>query len=111
WDAVRVRPAPRGPPRRHGRAGGAAPLDVTPLAIPDVFLITPRRIGDSRGFFSETFNKARLAEIGIAADFVQDNHSFSARAGTIRGLHYQIEPNAQDKLVRVPRGAVLDVVV
>ncbi|MGD9738405.1 MAG: dTDP-4-dehydrorhamnose 3,5-epimerase [Parvibaculaceae bacterium] len=86
-------------------------MEVSPLAIKDVLLVTPRRIGDHRGFFSETFNKARFAELGIVGEFVQDNHSLSAETGTIRGFHFQSEPHAQDKLVRVSRGAVLDVVV
>lgn len=86
-------------------------MEYRRLAIEDVILITPKKFGDHRGFFSETFNKARLAEIGITDDFVQDNHSFSAEAGTIRGFHFQTAPFAQDKLVRVPRGSLLDVVV
>lgn len=86
-------------------------MDVSRLAIPDVILITPKRFGDNRGFFSETFNKRALEEAGISGDFVQDNHSLSAEAGTVRGMHFQSEPFAQDKLVRVVRGSILDVVV
>jgi dTDP-4-dehydrorhamnose 3,5-epimerase len=81
------------------------------LAIPEVILITPPRLGDERGFFSETWNAARYAEAGIAAEFVQDNHSLSAIAGTLRGLHCQIAPSVQGKLVRVLRGVIWDVAV
>ena len=86
-------------------------LKVEALEIPDVKLITPPRFGDDRGFFSETYNAARFREAGIEADFIQDNHSLSARAGTVRGLHYQAPPFAQAKLVRVLAGAILDVAV
>ncbi len=81
------------------------------LAIPEVILITPPRLGDERGFFSETWNASRYAEAGIAAAFVQDNHSLSATKGTLRGLHCQIAPSVQGKLVRVVRGAIWDVAV
>jgi dTDP-4-dehydrorhamnose 3,5-epimerase len=86
-------------------------LEVVELEIPEVKLITPDRFGDDRGFFSETFNQQRFADAGIKADFVQDNHSLSAVKGTVRGLHYQSPPFAQAKLVRVLRGAILDVAV
>ena len=86
-------------------------LEVKSLELDGVFEITPKRIGDGRGFFSETYNSSRFAEAGIDIAFVQDNHSFSAKAGTVRGLHYQLPPCAQDKLVRVVRGAIIDVVV
>ncbi|MEX2445726.1 MAG: dTDP-4-dehydrorhamnose 3,5-epimerase [Dehalococcoidia bacterium] len=86
-------------------------MTVTPLAIPDVRLITPVRHGDARGFFSETYNRRALAEHGIDIEFVQDNHSLSGPRGTVRGLHYQLPPFAQDKLLRVVRGAVFDVAV
>lgn len=86
-------------------------IAVKPLALKDVLLITPKRFGDHRGFFSETYNKRVFAEAGIRLDFVQDNHSMSAEAGTVRGLHFQTEPKAQDKLVRVVRGSILDVAV
>lgn len=88
-----------------------AAIVVTPLAIPDVKVITCQRFGDDRGFFSETFNANAYASAGIRLTFVQDNHSLSAKAGTVRGLHYQSPPFAQDKLVRVPRGRILDVAV
>ena len=86
-------------------------LKVTRLAIPDVLLIEAPRIGDARGFFSETYNAKAAAEAGISLTFVQDNHSLSATVGTVRGLHYQSPPFAQDKLVRVTRGRILDVAV
>ena len=86
-------------------------LEVRPLALKDVLEITPRRFGDARGFFSETYNAERFAAAGVALVFVQDNHSYSAPAGVLRGLHYQLAPRAQDKLVRVVRGAILDVAV
>jgi dTDP-4-dehydrorhamnose 3,5-epimerase len=84
---------------------------VTPLALPEVLLITPRRHGDARGWFSETWSRRTLSALGIDADFVQDNQAFSARSGTIRGLHFQTAPHAQAKLVRVLAGAILDVAV
>lgn len=86
-------------------------FEVVDSAIPGVLLITPTRFGDDRGFFSEVYNKRALAEAGIHDDFVQDNHSLSKDVGVIRGLHFQTEPHAIAKLVRVTRGAVLDVVV
>jgi dTDP-4-dehydrorhamnose 3,5-epimerase len=86
-------------------------MNVERLAIPDVLLITPKKFGDDRGFFSETFNVKTFAAVGIRAPFVQDNHSLSGEVGTIRGLHFQTPPHAQAKLVRVPRGRILDVVV
>lgn len=86
-------------------------LEVVPLRIPDVKLVTPARFGDDRGYFSETYNRQRFVDAGIEADFVQDNHSLSAARGTVRGLHFQAPPFAQAKLVRVLRGAVMDVAV
>ena len=76
-----------------------------------VIILEPRRFGDDRGWFCETWNKQTLEDLDIKLDFVQDNHSFSAEKGTIRGLHFQSPPHAQDKLVRTTRGALLDVVV
>ena len=86
-------------------------LDVQPLEIPEVKILSPKKHGDSRGFFSETYNKQTFAEAGIVLDFVQDNHSLSPQVGTLRGLHYQGHPFAQDKLVRVVSGRILDVAV
>lgn len=86
-------------------------MKIQSLAIGDVKLITPAKFGDERGFFSETWKEKALADAGVVAHFVQDNHAFSAAKHTLRGLHFQLEPMAQDKLVRVTRGAVLDVAV
>lgn len=86
-------------------------MEVRSTAIPDVKLILPRKFQDDRGFFSETYSRKALEETGVAAPFVQDNHSFSAARGTVRGLHFQIPPHAQGKLVRVAKGAILDVAV
>jgi dTDP-4-dehydrorhamnose 3,5-epimerase len=84
---------------------------VERLAIPEVLLIEPARHGDSRGFFSEVWSARGLAAHGIAPDFVQDNHAHSAAAFVLRGLHFQLPPAAQGKLIRVSRGAILDVAV
>jgi dTDP-4-dehydrorhamnose 3,5-epimerase len=84
-------------------------VEQTPL--PGVLVITPARFGDHRGFFSESYSAKVLTEHGINAQFVQDNHSFSMIEGTIRGLHFQAPPHAQDKLVRCGRGALFDVAV
>jgi dTDP-4-dehydrorhamnose 3,5-epimerase len=86
-------------------------MTVTPAAIADVKLIDPKKFGDHRGFFSETYSRRALAAAGIDLTFVQDNHSLSAVPGTVRGLHYQVAPTAQAKLLRVVRGAILDVAV
>ncbi len=86
-------------------------LSVEATAIPDVKLISPKKFGDHRGFFSETYNRASFKEAGIDLEFVQDNHSLSATVGTLRGLHFQSAPFAQDKLVRVAKGRILDVAV
>jgi dTDP-4-dehydrorhamnose 3,5-epimerase len=86
-------------------------VEVRPLELPGVFEILPRKFGDDRGFFSETWNKAVLAQAGLDLDFVQDNHSYSAAIGVLRGLHLQLGSHAQDKLVRVTKGAVWDVAV
>lgn len=86
-------------------------MQITDLKIPDVKLIYPAKFGDARGFFSETYNAQKFADAGIDAVFVQDNHSFSQNVGVLRGLHFQAPPFAQDKLVRVARGKVLDVAV
>jgi dTDP-4-dehydrorhamnose 3,5-epimerase len=84
-------------------------IQDTPLA--GVKIVTPKKYGDHRGFFSEVYNEATWRAAGLDVRFVQDNHSLSAAAGTIRGLHFQIDPRAQAKLVRVARGRVLDVAV
>lgn len=84
---------------------------ITPLALPEVLLITPRRHGDARGWFAETWSRRAMAQAGVDTDFVQDNQAFNARKGTLRGLHFQKAPHPQGKLVRVLRGAIYDVAV
>lgn len=86
-------------------------LELRPLQLDGVIEIRPPRFADERGFFSEVWREDRLADAGISARFVQDNHSFSKARGVLRGLHYQLPPAAQDKLVRVIRGSVFDVAV
>jgi len=86
-------------------------LSVEPTAIPAVKIITPKKHGDDRGFFSEVYNRGAMVEAGIDLVFVQDNHSLSGPVGTLRGLHFQSPPFAQDKLVRVTRGRILDIAV
>lgn len=88
-----------------------AMLDMRPLALDGLVEIRPPRFGDERGFFSQVWSAEEMAAAGIALDFVQDNHSYSAARGVLRGLHYQVPPAAQHKLVRVSRGAVFDVAV
>src|SRR3954462_6042779 len=80
-------------------------------ALAGPVLVTARRFGDHRGFFLESYSARDFAALGIADLFVQDNHSLSAQAGTIRGMHFQLAPRAQAKLVRVLRGAILDIAV
>ena len=80
-------------------------------AIPGVYIIEPQVFGDHRGYFMETYSTEKFHAIGIDNEFVQDNQSFTAQKGTLRGLHFQNDPMAQAKLVRVTRGAVLDVAV
>jgi dTDP-4-dehydrorhamnose 3,5-epimerase len=86
-------------------------MNVQRLAIPDLILITPTRLADSRGFFSETWNAKAYAEAGIPSTFVQDNHSLSREQGVLRGLHLQIPPYAQGKLVRCSHGSIWDVAI
>ena len=86
-------------------------MDISPLEIPDVKVLRPKRHGDARGFFSETWSRATMEAAGIDIDFVQDNQSLSAARGTVRGLHFQTPPHPQAKLLRVIRGAVFDVAV
>lgn len=86
-------------------------MRIERAAIPDVLIIRPKRHGDHRGFFSETFRSAALEEAGVDLDWVQDNHSYSQARGVVRALHFQRPPMAQAKLLRVVRGAILDVVV
>lgn len=86
-------------------------IEIRQTGLEGVIEIVPRRFADSRGFFSEVYNKDAFREAGIDLVFVQDNHSMSTQRGVLRGLHYQLPPRAQDKLVRVGRGAILDVAV
>lgn len=86
-------------------------MNIETTSLPGVLILTPRRFADDRGFFSESWNRRRMAEAGIDLDFVQDNHSLSHEAGTLRGLHFQMPPHAQAKLVRCGRGALFDVAV
>jgi dTDP-4-dehydrorhamnose 3,5-epimerase len=86
-------------------------MQVKEFEIAGLMLIVPRRFEDSRGSFSETYNRGAFERAGLTDTFVQDNFSFSTRAGTVRGLHFQRPPHAQSKLVRVNRGRILDVAV
>ena len=86
-------------------------MKVEETALPGVMILTPTRHGDARGFFSESWNRQRMRDAGIDIDFVQDNHSLSAKTGTMRGLHFQSPPHAQAKLVRCGKGALYDVAV
>ncbi len=86
-------------------------MQIEKTPIDGVVAFIPARFGDERGWFMETWNAARMAKLGYPIDFVQDNHSMSAEIGTLRGLHYQRAPHAQDKLVRCTRGAIFDIAV
>jgi len=86
-------------------------MQIEETALAGVLIVTPKRFGDDRGWFSETWNGAAMAAAGLDLGFVQDNHSMSAAVGTVRGLHYQAPPRAQDKLVRCTAGVILDVAV
>jgi dTDP-4-dehydrorhamnose 3,5-epimerase len=86
-------------------------MEVTSLSIPDVKLLRPKKIVDDRGYFSEVYNVLNMRDAGIDLTFIQDNHVYSAAKGVVRGLHFQLPPYAQAKLVRVVRGAIFDVAV
>jgi dTDP-4-dehydrorhamnose 3,5-epimerase len=86
-------------------------MKVTETSLKGVFVIEPQVFGDNRGWFMETYSAKKLAEAGITGEFVQDNQSFSKEKGTLRGLHYQLNPMAQAKIVRCTRGRLLDVAV
>lgn len=86
-------------------------MKVTETALKGVFVIEPQVFGDARGWFMESWSEKKLAEAGIKVNFVQDNHSFSATKGTLRGLHYQLNPMCQAKMLRCSRGEILDVAV
>ncbi len=85
--------------------------EIAPQSLSEVLLITPKKFGDARGYFMETYSQPRLAAAGFSGLFVQDNQSLTAAIGTVRGLHFQAPPHAQAKLVRVTRGAIYDVCV
>jgi dTDP-4-dehydrorhamnose 3,5-epimerase len=84
---------------------------IEPTTLPDVKVVTPKRFGDARGWFAEVYKQSAFEAAGLPVNFVQDNHSMSAQVGTVRGLHFQLPPFAQAKLVRVVRGRILDVAV
>jgi dTDP-4-dehydrorhamnose 3,5-epimerase len=86
-------------------------MKVLETKIPGVILLEPKVFGDYRGFFVESYNKQTFDNLGLKYNFIQDNHSLSAQPGTLRGLHYQLGPKAQTKLVRVTQGSIYDVVV
>lgn len=86
-------------------------MKITPTKLAGVSVIEPQVFGDRRGWFMESYSQAKLAACGISSVFVQDNHSYSATKGTLRGLHFQKDPMAQAKIVRCSRGAILDVAV
>ena len=86
-------------------------MNVIETALAGVRILEPQVFGDARGWFMESWSKKKMEDAGILVDFVQDNHSFSAQKGTLRGLHYQLNPMAQAKLLRVSRGAIFDVAV
>lgn len=86
-------------------------MKITETQLEGVIVIEPVVFGDHRGWFTETYSETKFREAGIELEFVQDNHSFSAAKGTLRGLHYQLNPKAQTKLVRCTRGVIYDVAV
>ena len=86
-------------------------MKVTETKLKGVYLVEPKVFGDERGWFMESWSKQKFEGAGLNVEFVQDNHSFSADKGTLRGLHYQIEPMAQAKLIRCTKGAIFDVAV
>lgn len=86
-------------------------MEIIQTSLDGVFIIKPKIIEDQRGFFMESFNKVKFKDLGMEFNFVQDNHSYSVTKDVLRGLHYQINPKAQTKLVRVIAGAIFDVVV
>lgn len=86
-------------------------MTITPLSLNGAAIIEPKVHGDSRGFFMESYNDSLFKQNGINYNFIQDNHSLSAEPGVLRGLHYQLNPKAQTKLIRVLTGAIYDVIV
>lgn len=86
-------------------------MKIHKTGLEGVCLIEPAVYADARGWFMEVYSKLKMGDLGIRADFIQDNHSFSVNKGTLRGLHFQNDPRAQSKLIRCTRGAILDVIV
>jgi dTDP-4-dehydrorhamnose 3,5-epimerase len=86
-------------------------MQVNDLGLSGVLEIVPKKSGDQRGFFAETYQRRRFMDMGITQDWCQDNQSYSAEKGVLRGLHFQVAPSAQDKLIRVLRGSIFDVAV
>ena len=86
-------------------------MKLIKTSLKDVYIIEPKVFGDNRGWFMESYSQAKFAELGLECNFVQDNHSFSAEKGTLRGLHFQLNPKCQAKLVRCTKGGMLDVAV
>ena len=86
-------------------------MNIKETLLQNVYILEPAVFHDKRGFFMESYNKRIFEQLGIHVDFIQDNHSFSKNAGIIRGLHYQLNPKEQAKLVRVSTGAIFDVIV
>ena len=86
-------------------------MNIIETTLAGVLILEPKVFGDARGWFMESWSKKKMEDAGIFVDFVQDNHSFSAEKGTLRGLHYQLNPMAQAKLLRVSRGTIFDVAV
>jgi dTDP-4-dehydrorhamnose 3,5-epimerase len=86
-------------------------VNILETKFKDAILIEPKVFGDHRGFFMESYNEETYKKNGIDMNFIQDNHSLSQQAGTLRGMHYQLQPKAQSKLIRVTRGAIYDVIV
>lgn len=87
------------------------PFTATPTDIEGIVIVQPKRFGDHRGWFEETYHADTFADFGIDANFIQDNHAFTAQSGTLRGLHFQKPPMSQAKLLRVARGSIIDVAV
>lgn len=86
-------------------------MNIIKTEIDEILIIEPKVFGDNRGWFTETYSEEKFYKLGIEIDFIQDNHSFSAHKGTIRGLHFQLNPKAQTKLVRCTKGKIMDVAV
>lgn len=99
------------PPKRHGSKYKVKFMEFIKTTLKDAYVIKPQVFGDNRGFFLESYSKKKFEQEGIGAEFVQDNHSKSEKKGTLRGLHFQLPPYAQAKLIRVVKGKILDVIL